>query len=238
MIRYDVKQGSQEWLDLRLGIPTASQFHRIITAKTLKPSAAAQEYIHELIAEWALGEPLDEDANSFMLRGSTLEQEAVDWYEFTTDRTIDRVGFCTTDDGRVGCSPDGLVGNSGGLEIKCPGVKNHIGYLVGSPAEKYKAQIQGGLWVCEREWWEIISYNPELPQRLVRVERDEKFITALAERMEGLLERLEAAKEEMRKLGVNPAGGESRNGNVAEPKTKPAGDEYSYKQQPLRGQGE
>ena len=226
MIRYDVKQGSQEWLDLRLGIPTASQFHRIITPKTMKPSSSIDDYIHELIAEWATGGPLDEDANTslFMDRGKLLEADAVAWYEFEHDTTVDRVGFCTTDDGRVGCSPDGLIGDVGGLEIKCPGLKNHIAYLLGDPAEKYKCQIQGGLWVCEREWWATLSYNPELPNKFVTVDRDEKFITALAACVAEFLDRLEAAKEEMRKLGVIPAGGETRNGNVEQPKTEPAGE--------------
>ncbi len=199
MIIHEDKQRTPGWFQARIGLPTASQFHRIIT-KTGKPSTSAAGYIHELIAEQYLGAALDSGTTNWMERGQALEEAAVAWYEFVTDAQTTEVGLCFRDDKRVGCSPDRLIGEDGGLEIKVPKPAVHIGYLIGDPAVQYKAQVQGCLWVCEREWWDLVSYNPVLPSAYVRCHRDEPFIAALAVIVEGFLEQLEAAKEKMDKL--------------------------------------
>jgi hypothetical protein len=205
MIRLDMEQGSPEWIQARLGIPTASQFHRIITPAKLKPSSAQDKYIRELLAEWLLGEPQDDYVSELMERGKQLEDEAVAAYEFENDVSVDRVGFCLRNDESVGASPDGLIGDNGGLEIKCPGAPAHIGYLIGDPENEYKAQIQGGLWVCERDWWSRLSYNPAMPKSHVKCGRDEDFLAALPGIMDGFLEKLKRAKEKMLALGCKPA---------------------------------
>lgn len=180
MIIIDCEQESPEWIEARLGIPTASNFHRILTPKTGKLSASADGYAYELIAEDMLGHPLDESESQFMTRGSSLERDAFAFYEYTRDVETQKVGTILRDDARVGCSPDRLVGDDGGLEIKCPSAKVHVGYMLGHDADAYRCQVQGAMWLTGRAWWDWLSYNPELPPVLIRFERDEEFIEKLA----------------------------------------------------------
>lgn len=179
MIVVDATQGSQEWVKARLGLPTASQFHRILTPKTLKPSSQAHLYMCELIAAKLLGMPLDGGTSDWMQRGNQLEESARHYYEFQRDCDVTQAGFCLRDDRLVGCSPDGLIGDDGGLEIKCPNAGKHISHLLIDFEAEYKCQVQGCLWICKREWWDLISYNPALPSRIIRCYRDEPFIKAL-----------------------------------------------------------
>jgi hypothetical protein len=204
MITLDCKQGSPEWQDARLGIPTASQFDKIITPKTLVPSKSAISYMYELVAEQLLGEPLDDAASDFMVRGTALESAAVTWYEFEAEVDTTEVGFCLRDDRLVGCSPDRLVGDKGGLEIKCPAPENHVMYLADPDimVAKYRCQVQGGLWLCERDWWDLVSYHPTIAPVRVRVQRDEKFIAALAECMESFLGKLQEARQKVEALAA------------------------------------
>lgn len=163
-------QGSPEWRAARLGIPTASQFSRILTPTKLEYAKGAETYIRELLAEWLTGEPQDEGGSGWTDRGTGMEDEARAWYEAQYDVTVRQVGFCVSDDGTVGCSPDGLVGDDGGLEIKCPAAKTHIGYLLDpmSLVADYRHQIQGGLYVTGRKWWDVVSYSPIMPAVVVR----------------------------------------------------------------------
>jgi hypothetical protein len=140
-----------------------------------------------------------------MERGTELEDEARSWYEFDRGVSVDCVGFCLTDDRTIGASPDGLIGTDRGVEIKCLSAPNHIGHLLGEPAQDYKAQIQGGLFVCEFDKWDRLAYNPALPKSLTECGRDEEFIAALSSIMDGFLEKLERAKNRMLALGCKPA---------------------------------
>lgn len=177
---HNVEQGSPEWLTLRLGIPTGSQFDRLLTPKTRKPAAARFKYRAELLTEWLLGYPVESGSSPWMERGTGLEAEARRWYEFEKGVTVQRVGFVTRDDGQAGCSPDGLVGDDGVLEIKCPSAVQHVLYML-SEEPDYIGQCQGALYLTGRRWVDFLSYNPVLPPVLVRVQRDEEYITALAE---------------------------------------------------------
>ena len=190
MIRLDMPQGSPEWIAARCGIPTASQFHRILTAKTHKPSSAADDYINELIAESLLGASLDPYVSELMERGIEMQDQAHSYYEFQRDCTADLVGHCLTDDRRAGCSPDALVGDSGGLEIKCPTAKVHVSYMRGTP-DKYTMQVQGALWITGRKWWDFLSFHPELPPVLRRWTRKEEIIGKLYEAVTNFCKRLD-----------------------------------------------
>ena len=187
MILVDVKQGSDEWLCARLGIPTASQFHRIVTP-TGKPSSAAAGYALELIAERMIGEPLGGASTGMMARGSDLESEAVAYYELMRGAETAPGGFVTDDLGRWGASPDRLIGDDGLLEIKCPSPAVHVGYILGYEAEKYRPQVQGQLFVTGRAWCDWMSYHPTMRPAIIRHERDDAFIDAL----QGALERFSA----------------------------------------------
>lgn len=208
---HHVEQGTQEWRDLRCGIPTASCFDRILTP-TGKPSAQAVPYMHELLAERIMGHEADSYESAWMSRGKELEDEAIRYYEMLTDTTTDPGGFVTADDGRAGCSPDRLVYATGehdrpigGLEIKCPKPGTHIGYLLnGTHAERtYRHQSQGCMWICGLEWWDILSYHPELPPALVRVEVDLEWRDAFEPLIADFLADLDAATRKIEGMGYS-----------------------------------
>ncbi len=204
MITIDCQLGSPEWLTARLGLPTASQFGRIVTPKTLKPSASAIGYRHELCAEWLIGEPIDPVANDWMDRGTELEPQAVKYYEAQRDIDTIEVGLCLTDDRTAGCSPDRLIGDDGGLEIKCPSAKVHVGYLMTGVDRDHMAQVQGCLWVTGRRWWDVMSFNPAMPPSIVRVERDPKYMDALDGAMAAFVEKLAEMRDKLTAMGCTP----------------------------------
>lgn len=206
MIVLNCEQGSQEWIDARLGIPTASQLHRVLTPKTAELSKQADDYINELVAEWALGRPAEDfDTTIFMDRGKELEPEAFAWYELEHNCDVEKVGFVLRDDRSVGCSPDGLIPNGPGLELKCPSAKQHVEYMLTGDWSKYRVQVQTGLWVCERDRWHWMSYYPELPPVLIEVPRDDIFIAKLDAAMRQFTDKLAFAKERAKALGCIPA---------------------------------
>ncbi len=182
MKTYDVVQGTEEWLQLRAGIPTASCFDEIITPGG-KPSKSAEKYMLKLLAERIMQHPCIEFVSHWQDRGSEEEARAVSFYEFTRDQPTVKVGFITNDEGTIGCSPDRLVGDDGLLEIKVPSEAVHMSYLMGSGSayEAYKVQMQGQLWVSGKKWNDSLSWHPELPQALLRIERDEPYIKLLSE---------------------------------------------------------
>lgn len=202
MIHHLVEPNTDEWRALRLGIPCSSQFEKIITPKTMKPSAQAQAYMFKLLAEWITGEPVENEPDTpAMRRGREMESSAVLAYEMLTDRECSLGGFITTDDGMLGCSPDRLIGEDGDLEIKCPLIHTQVEYaLKGIVAEEYKTQLQGRLMIHGRDWVDIFAYHPSLSLPPTRVYRDEAFITrmwaALEQFVHALLEtRLTLEKE-------------------------------------------
>lgn len=195
----DMQQGSPEWHYARLGIPTASQADRILTPSKLKPATAAQLYRFELLAEWVLGSPLEWGHTGFTERGKDLEAEARTAYELEIGADVERVGLVLTDDGMFGGSPDGLIGSEGGLEIKCPAIHTHVGYLLEPEAlaAEYRGQVQALLWLTGRSWWDLWSYNPELPPVRVRVEPDADWQAAWEKVLPAFLDTLRAGRERL-----------------------------------------
>jgi len=176
----DCEQGTEEWRLARAGVPTASNFSRILTPKTLKRSASHRDYINELVAERLMGIPLDDTfVSDWAERGKELEERAFAYYEMDRECDVFKVGFVLHKTLRVGCSPDGLIANGvGGLELKCPKPSTHVGYLLDGLSDKYRCQVQGSLWVTGLEWWDLMSFHPDLPPAILRVERDDKFMAA------------------------------------------------------------
>jgi len=184
MIILNDEQGSPEWRASRLGRPSASMFGKLVTGSG-KPSGSAESYINEMIAERLTGRSKPFFTNEHMERGNFLEPEARQAYEFITDFEVVETGFILDDSQEFGCSPDGLVANDGGLEIKCPSDSVHVSYLrAGKVPAKYYQQVQGCMMITGREWWDFMSYHPEMPHLLVRMKRNEKFIEAMAEQLE------------------------------------------------------
>lgn len=204
MKRFDFPQGSPAWIQARLGIPTASGFDRIVTPKTRKISASAEKYLFEKCAEWALGHPVTDVNTAFMDRGKgPLEDQAIATYAFDNRIEVDRVGFITTNDGRYGCSPDGLIGADGALEIKCLSAVNHIGALLGT-ADEYSLQIQGQMLVTGLSWVDRMYFNPTLPIVVQRVNRDEELVCILSGALRDFCDRLDEMKTKLRSMGVIP----------------------------------
>ena len=212
MIVLPVEQGSPEWLYARLGLPSCSQFDRILTPRKRQYAAAARGYLYELVAEWLLGYPMDHGSTQYMQRGTDMETEARAWYEMQRDVDVTRVGLVLRDDKLVAGSPDGLVGEDGGVEIKVPAAHTHVGYLLGDEPD-YVGQIQGYMYLTGRRWWDFCSYSPALPSVLVRIERDDEYIAALEGALHLFLDDLAEAKDKLaayRKESIllHAAGGE------------------------------
>lgn len=195
---HNVEQGTPEWFAARLGIPTASEFSKIITA-TGKPSAQANDYSLTLVAERMLGHEVEKwQGNMWTERGKELEQEAADYYELTTGAELQKVGFVTNDAGTAGCSPDRLVGDDGLLEIKCPAAHTHLKYMLDKKLDTaYMPQLQGQLFVTGRQWVDIISYYPELKPVIIRVARNENYISTLQELLEEFTADIEATQSRL-----------------------------------------
>lgn len=198
----DCKQGSTEWLQARCGLPTASEFDNLITPEGKPRTGLTPEtYLLKKAAERVMGYPSHTGGTWAMEQGSLMESRALPWYEFSHDVKIQRVGFVTTDDGRIGCSPDGLIGDDGGIECKCPEAHTHLKYLLGGVVPKdYLAQVHGAMLVTGRKWWVFLSYNPYLPPLIVRVQRDERFIEALQGALNKFVTDLDAAHAKIQTL--------------------------------------
>lgn len=202
MIVHDVIQGSSEWLALRAGIPTASAFDQIITPKTGELSRSWERYMHHLLAERIMGRPATEFVSTWMDRGAASEAEAVAFYELERNLDTVKVGFVTNDAKTIGASPDRFVGDDGLLEIKVPKEATHVSYLLKKPVEQaYYPQVMGQLWITERKWLDVMSYHPEMPGALVRVERDEEYIAKLAKAVREFSAKLEAKAAECKARG-------------------------------------
>ena len=202
----ECEQGTEEWLSARLGIPSASNFHRIVTT-TGKWSAQADAYINELAAERITGERKDFFISDAMARGNELEELARDNFIFESDYEVDQVGFCIREDLDVGCSPDGLILEDMGLELKCPLAHNHVGYLRDNCLpSKYVQQVQGSLYVTDRDIWHFYSFHPDFGEQLhVVVHRDEEFIKLLDGHLQRAVEEIENCVERFKKRGEQNA---------------------------------
>lgn len=195
MIIHNVEQGTEAWFRLRLGMPSASKFKDLVTPKG-KPSASGEKYMYELLAERLSGKREEGFKSFWMQRGNDLEPQAAKVFEFQTDLPCREVGFVTNDDETVGCSPDRLV-DGVGLEIKCPSPAVHVTYLAeraisGKMPSEYYAQVQGTMWLMDFSHYWFMSYHPDLPNLIMKVQRDESYIASLSAAISKLLEDLES----------------------------------------------
>lgn len=198
---FDFPQGSPEWLACRMGLVTASEFKTIIgVKKDAREKVTRQTYMRKLAGEILTGEPMESYTNANMERGKELEDEARATYQFVNDAALRQVGFIQ--DGLKGCSPDSLVAEDGGLEIKIALPHIQIERLeCGELPSEYVAQVQGNIWIAKREWWDFASYCPRLPLFVVRVRRDEAYIRMLSEAVDQFNAELAALVEKIRRYG-------------------------------------
>lgn len=193
----EFEQGSEEWLAVRGKIPTASQFHAVMAKGQGK---TRRTYMLKLIGQRITGQPAESFSNSHTDRGHKLEPEACSMYEFQSGNEVNHVAFILGDND-AGCSPDGLIGDDGMLEIKTKLPHLQIETLIADvlPSE-HKAQVQGSLWVSGREWCDFVSYWPKLPPFIKRVYRDEKYIDELAESVKIFNEEMNELEQKIRSM--------------------------------------
>jgi len=176
---HECQQGSLEWNAIKCGKVSASHF---ADATAGGKGITRNNLMIKLIAERMTGETQESYSNKTMDRGLEMESEAREYYEALNGVSVRQVGFIERSED-VGGSPDGLVGEDGMLEIKCPFPSTHIGYiLAGKMPATYVKQVQGNMWVAERKWCDFISYDPRVHQRPYfcrRVYRDEGCIKEL-----------------------------------------------------------
>jgi hypothetical protein len=173
-------------------------------AKNANPAATRAKYLRELAHEVLTGDLTEGFSNAHMDRGTEQEDDARRLYAFLTDTDPRTVGFVRS--GGAGCSPDSLIGENGGLEIKSALGHIQIERLFKKtlPSE-HKAQVQGNLWICEREWWDFMSFCPKLPPLIVRVYRDEVYIASIATAVKQFNEELAEIVEKVRRYDMQVA---------------------------------
>ena len=196
-------QGTPEWLAERAGKVTAS----MVSAVLAKPETAGyRDYQAQLVAEILTGKSQGSDyTNAAMQFGTEMEPLARSAYEAETGFSVDEVGFCqhpTID--RAGASPDGLVGNSGLVEIKCPKVATHLAYLIaGVVPVGYKNQMMWQMACSGRDWCDFASFRPDLPEHLqlfvIRFKRDPARILELETAVVAFLDSVDKMLSQLKK---------------------------------------
>ena len=192
-----MEQGSPEWFDARLGKVTASKVCDVVAKTKSGVSASRATYMGQLIAERLTNTAAESFSNAAMKHGTETEPEARTAYEFQADVDLEQCGFIDHPTiPMTGASPDGLVGDDGLVEIKCPNTSTHIDTLLGGavPA-KHLTQIQWQLACTGRRWCDFVSYDPRMPENMRlfirRVTRDDIAIAGLEKEVREFLSELE-----------------------------------------------
>lgn len=179
-----IEQGTDEWFRARCGIVTASTLGGLVTSTgRVANNDTSRGLAWKLAVERIMSQPDITFPSRAMQRGTALEPYARDFYA-EHYAPVDEVGFMRldTDDYALGYSPDGLVGNEGLIEIKCPSPKEHLRtILVDGVPVQYMPQVQTGLYVSGREWLDYVSYCPGADLYVTRVEPDQKWQDTIAE---------------------------------------------------------
>lgn len=202
MIILDVEQGSAEWLEARLGLASASRFKDILSEPRSKAdkesgklSETAYSYMCELAAEVLTGKQAELSGKALEW-GAENEPEARNLYDMTRD-DVEEVGIILDDSGKYGASPDGLVGDDGMIEIKCPyNSVNHLKTVIaGEMPKEHMPQVQGNMMINGRQWCDFISFDPRIEGKgrffVVRVERDDEYIAKLQDKLTNFVNKLD-----------------------------------------------
>jgi predicted phage-related endonuclease len=178
-------QGTQDWLNDRLGHVTASRFQDILLGKKGAYLQEREKYMLQLVTERIYGRATESASSQAMQWGKDAEPLARAAYEVETGSIVTESDFVRHPTiPYVGCSPDGLIDADGGYESKCPANSAiHIGTWRDGMPKAHIAQVQGCMWVTGRQWWDFISYDPRATPQfrlyIQRIERDEDYIANL-----------------------------------------------------------
>ncbi|NYS09359.1 hypothetical protein PBR31_00052 [Xanthomonas phage PBR31] len=202
-----MEQRTDEWYAARLGRATASNFGKVLAKIKTGEAADRRNYRAQLVIERLTGNRQEGYSNAAMQWGT--EQEPFARIAYMADRGLDvqEIGFIQHETLMAGCSPDGLIGTDGLIEIKCPVSATHIETLKTQhmPLE-HMPQVQGQMWIAGREWCDFVSYDPRMPEKLQmfvqRVPRDEQYIKALAFEIERFLKEVAAEVTALQKIAA------------------------------------
>lgn len=201
-----MEQRSDEWFSARLGKVTASRIADVVARTKTGWGASRKNYMAELVAERLTGVRADGFVSAAMQWGTDMEPEARTAYEFYRDATVVEVGFMPHPTiAHSGASPDGLVGDDGLVEIKCPGTSAHIDTLLGATVpEKYVMQMQWQMACSGRLWCDFVSYDPRLPESMRvfcdRIKRDDEQIASLEAAVTEFLAELQRTVDQLQNL--------------------------------------
>lgn len=186
LYHYEFRQLTPEWAAMHLGRPTSSSFSSIMdTSFNLRKSEGVKTFIYEKCAEMFRGKCLPDFTSFVTDEGLLLEDEARQYFTLETDHEVKTCGFIESADRRSGCSPDGLIGEDGGLEMKCCQVINHVRYLIeGKLPSDYIQQVHGSIYVSGRKWWKFYSYRRGFPSFIIKIERDEEIMKKIGVAMD------------------------------------------------------
>ncbi len=204
------EQGSPAWLAERIGHCTASRFADVLEiTKKGTELAKRRNYRVDVLIERLTGRPTEHYVSDAMQAGIDNEPLARMAYEAATGAMVEQVGFLHHPTIKwVGGSPDGLVGTDGGVEFKCPQPAEHIRILLTNDITDYHPQIHGLMWIKGRQWWDFVSYCPQMPDGLqlyiVRINRDDDFIAELAGNVLRFLAEVEEQHQALLKLKSAP----------------------------------
>lgn len=205
-VHWEFGQRSVEWAQARAGKPTASELHAILTPNfKMRDGKMIQTYLCKKVAERWLG-GLPASANSFdMDQGNILENEARPWLAAWLDKEIPVPGLITDDLERMACSPDGLIDEKIGVEIKCPSEHVHVGYLLSAALpEEYMVQVHASMHISNLNYWYFLSHCRNFPPSLIKVERDDVIDDKIGEALDEFLDRLATACLILEKLNGGP----------------------------------
>jgi putative phage-type endonuclease len=189
-------QRTDEWFTARLGKVTASRVSDVMAKTKSGWGASRSNYMAELIVERLTGQKGDSYQNAAMMWGTNTEPLARAAYEAHRGVLVEETGFVPHPSGTMtGASPDGLIGNDGLVEIKCPNTATHIDTLMSDGAPpKYFAQMQWQMACTGRAWCDFVSFDPRMPEEMqlfvARVERDDAWITMAEEAVQEFLSEL------------------------------------------------
>jgi len=192
-----VEQRTEEWFKARLGKVTASRVADVLAKTKTGVSASRANYLTELVVERLTGQQAELYMNDAMQWGTDTEPQARMAYEAHKSVLVDEVGFIDHSSiAMFGCSPDGLVGDDGLIEIKCPNSKTAIETILsGKAPSKYIPQMQTQMAVTGRAWCDFVSFDPRLPEDLqlfvVRVNRDDEYIANLEKEVSAFLQEVD-----------------------------------------------
>jgi len=214
-------QGSMEWLMERAGRATASEFDKVMSGKQ---TIGRKEYLWRLALERIHGKPFESYKNKDMERGNELEALARLRYQLVTRHTVTESPFVPHPELMAGASPDGLIGDDGLVEFKCPRRHNH-GYTLWSKAvpKDYIWQLVGQQYITGRQWTDFVSFSDEFPSNaafaIVRFERDEDLIDQLKVGLETFLREVDEVVQFITNYGKEPVSDKKTQPKAARSKT-------------------